>query len=551
VLTEMPYPSRARLQRLTRDVPLLTRWGVGIALGGFLVAALMVRLVEPTPSELLAQFLQRAGGSGAIEEYEQLLESLQNVDALAAADPTLPVSSLVEIAGWLHGFADHVTGLEDSMRLGEALDHVLLAVQRTTLSEPEKQMLVAYVTARLSSEESQATVAKEALLALTKQQPPPQLVHELMGYLHLTQDDLPNALAAFEREGRRADAVRARDMVWQVALMLEDKEVLQDLWDREPYREQLAPTDREVVGSLTGNLWLQWTGILHRQWQTASMYAVVVALFAALLWYVLLVRAGGRSRWRWLWPLLPVLAGVASIWPTLLLLNYQTYVLGMVETDQFPQDLYFNIMGTGLREEAAKLLLFMPFLPWLLKRRSAGLAVLTGGLVGLGFSLEENVDYISRGSDAWGRLLTANFLHIALTGMAGHALYVMFKTRFNAAMQFAMVFVMAVVMHGFYNWAPDAASRLEYGQDLDLISIILLAVLASQYYELLAETLEPYHAPISVVSIFVIGSGLLVAAGFISSALAFDSMQALSSFGTSALGLIPIAVFHVRKLGQW
>lgn len=548
---EMPIPQRARLHRLTRNVPLLVKWGVGLALGGFALAAILVKVIERSPDEQFAALLQREGGQGALEEYAELIDNLQNLERLAESGATSLPKGLRPLARWLHGFGDHASGVDEDLLRTSALEHALTAISRSEVTAEEKRMLGEYITGRLSTDDAAVQGGIDHLKALTEKRPTPPLAHELMGYLHLADNQLEAALASFMEEGSDPEAIHAREKAWSVALTLRDKTILKELWSQPEYRQQLSVRDRETAGSVMGNVWLQWTGILYRQWESASFYAVTVSLLAALLWYVLLVRAGKRTTLRWVWPALPVLAGVASIWPTLLLLNYQTHEMGLVETSEFPGDLYYNIVGTGLREEASKLLLFLPFLPWLLKRRSAGLAVLTGGFIGLGFSLEENVDYISRGSDAWGRLLTANFLHIALTGMAGHALYQVLRSRFHSAGPFAMVFVMAVVLHGFYNWAPEAASRFRFGQDLDLISLILLAVLANQFYELLAQTLEPYNGTISVVSVFIVGSGLLVGLGFISTALAFDSMEAVSAFGNSALGLIPIAIFHVRKIGTW
>lgn len=545
----MAILQRARLHRLTRDLPFLLKLAFGLALGGFAIACGVIALIERTPQEQLTQLLQREGGNAALDEYRELVENLQNLDRLAESGAESLPKGLRPLALWLHRFGDHASGVEDEVLRQGALEHAQLAISRSDVSKPEQVLLNDYMTGRLSQKPEEISTATARVQAAAEAALP--VANELMGYLHLADERLEEALASFLKEGETPAATHSQAKAWSVALTLRDKPVLRELWEKKEYREQLSVHDREEAGVVMGNIWLQWTGILHRQWEGASLPVVAVALLAALLWYVVLVRSGERTPWRWAWPVLPVLAGVVSIWPTLILLNYQTNELGMVETDVFPKDLYFNVMGTGMREEFSKLLLFALFLPWLLKQRSAGLAVVTGGFIGLGFSLEENVDYIARGSDAWGRLLTANFLHIALTGMTGHALYQMLRTRFHSAGQFAATFVMAVVLHGFYNWAPEASTRLEYGQDLDLISLILLAVLANHFYALLGETLKPHNGVVSVLSIFIVGSGLLVGLGFISTALATDAIEVVSAFGASAMGLIPIAIFHVRKLGTW
>ena len=72
------------------------------------------------------------------------------------------------------------------------------------------------------------------------------------------------------------------------------------------------------------------------------------------------------------------------------LIHWQEAATGLSENGEFLHDLVFYVTGVGLREETAKLALFALFIPWLLRHRTPGKALLTGAFVGLGFALEEN-----------------------------------------------------------------------------------------------------------------------------------------------------------------
>ncbi|MBL9115271.1 MAG: PrsW family intramembrane metalloprotease [Verrucomicrobiaceae bacterium] len=538
---------RTRLFRFSRDIPFLLKCAIGVSLLGLIAAWLIVKFEEPDLDTHLAR-------ARAIETEEARIveEQLENLKRLLAEGEE-QVSSPRVLLKRVHVLLE-TTDLETDDRRRIVVDEALNLVRKSGVSEPAGALISDYIVARLGVDESEVAAAAARIRAATevksadgKSRP---LSQQITGYLFLAGGDLESARRAFQEEGRHDDASLAREEAVSLALEMEDAELLRRLIQDSAYRQAIRVHDRHRVGVLVGDAWLQWTGILLDQWATASSYGIALGLLASTLWFVVLVRHGDRTRWRWVWPVLPVLAGVASIWCTLLLLDYQEQTLGMRESDVFPDDLIYEVIGVGAREEVAKLLGFCLFLPWLLRRRDAGLATLTGAFVGLGFSLEENIGYISAGADTWGRLLTASFLHVALTGMTGHALYTMIRTRFGSAGHFLATLVGAVVLHGLYNWAPSASSRLEYAQDLDLISLVLLAALAHQFYSLVALHFQRRDGMVSTVGIFVIGSGVLIASGFVLVALNTLLWAPVTQFGIVALGYVPIAVFHVRQFGQ-
>jgi protease PrsW len=485
------------------------------------------------------------GGDEAVSIFTQLrnLQMLEEARYEATHEPR-------DVLRRVHYILE-TAELEPDDRRSVVMEEAQRVLDEAKQPEPTRGLISDYITARLSLDEQAVAQATQRISELSRQRTvnglAPALSQEITAYLFLAGGDEDNALDALLLEGAHEDAITARQTALEMLALDGQTKRLATLITQEKWRASIKDQYRHEIGVITGDLWLQWTGILLDQWQGASVQGAILGLLSAALWYVVLVRYGERTRFRWAWPILPLLAGVASIWLTLMLLDYQERHLGMEEADTFPADLIYEVVGVGAREEVAKLLCFALFLPWLLKKRQAGLATLTGAFVGLGFSLEEN---IGAGADTWGRLLTASFLHLALTGLTGNALYEMLRSRFAQASSFLATLASAIVLHGLYNWAPGAAFRVEFGEDLDLVSLILLGALAHQFYSLLAQHLPARDGTISTTAIFILGSAFLVAFGFIMVALEMLLWQPVTLFGMVALGYVPIAVFHVRKLHE-
>jgi len=534
---------KTRLYHLTRDHAFLMKCCLGIACAGLVTAWAIVRSQPADLSAIMRRLPQLV--DDLPPEVQQSLQSFQ----LAKSLPHDPPSEPRALSRWIYKSGDLMADVPEQEALARFLKRCETGISDCKTDATTKTLLHSYLAARHASEEGPSDAALETLQTAAEKRPPPPLANELLGMALLTRDDPKQAVAALQEEGRLPEASFARETVIALALDYEDQGLLRQLLATPLYSETLRWEDRSRAGMLLDDLWLQWTGILADQWFNASLQGVGLSLLSASLWYVVLVRFGSGAGRRWLWPLIPVAAGVASIWPSLLLQNFQESSLKLMPATQFPQDLIYEVLGVGLREEFSKLLLFSLFLPWLLKKREPGLALLTGAFIGLGFSLEENVNYISMGHDVWGRVLTASFLHLALTGLAGHALYGMLRTRFHEAGAFVATFAMAGLLHGLYNWAPQGSVNIPFAQDLDLLSLLLLSGIAQQFYTLISASKQPNDGVVSTLSIFAIGSALLVASGLITVALQAGLWPLVTDFGNSALGLVPIAIFHARKLG--
>jgi RsiW-degrading membrane proteinase PrsW (M82 family) len=150
------------------------------------------------------------------------------------------------------------------------------------------------------------------------------------------------------------------------------------------------------------------------------------------------------------------------VFPTVLLIAVEEAKLRLVETGDPARDVLFFVFGVGLREEASKLLLFLPLLP-ILRRYGDKLDVLVcGAMVGLGFAAEENLNYLASANlhTGLGRFLTANFFHMAMTGTLASALDDFVSDREKHAAAFTRTSLFVVGVHGAYDFL---LSHEEYG----------------------------------------------------------------------------------------
>jgi protease PrsW len=136
--------------------------------------------------------------------------------------------------------------------------------------------------------------------------------------------------------------------------------------------------------------------------------------------------------------------------------------LRLVETGDPARDILFFIFGVGLREEASKILLFLPLLPILRKWGDKLDVLVCGAMVGLGFAAEENLNYLAHQNlhTGLGRFLTANFFHMALTGTLASAVDDFVTDREKNAAAFTRTSLFIVAIHGAYDFL---LSHEEYG----------------------------------------------------------------------------------------
>lgn len=183
-----------------------------------------------------------------------------------------------------------------------------------------------------------------------------------------------------------------------------------------------------------------------------------LSAIAALAWGFFCTRLGRVGDRPWFRLPLYVVAfvfGVASIGPTLFLISVEEASLHLVETGDLLRDLLFYVFGVGLREEASKLLLFALLLPVLRKWGDKLDVLACGAMVGLGFAAEENLGYLAGGNLGMGlaRFLSANFLHMAMTGLLASALDDFLRDGERHGADFFRKSLLVVGIHGVYDCA--------------------------------------------------------------------------------------------------
>jgi hypothetical protein len=185
-----------------------------------------------------------------------------------------------------------------------------------------------------------------------------------------------------------------------------------------------------------------------------------------------------------------------------------------------------------------------------LHHRSDVKVALTAGCVGLGFALDENLHYFMNYGPgvALGRLLTANVMHVVLTGLVGWHLYELVRSRLHHASEFLIVFCGAAVAHGVYDFSAGEAAG-EWG--MDVLGIVILAIGTRLYFRHLQGSDGPLQGmTISRTAVFCVGTALLVGALMVVAVWQQGSLTGMTSVLKNGLGLAVVALLYVREFRE-
>jgi len=445
--------------------------------------------------------------------------------------------------------AVEATTLPEYEKSGDLLTYAVrpLITQHTT-SHESKKLLEDYLTAYLGDNTAVSLQASQSLQQKAQQQTPPALANELYASLLLREKDDTGAMTAFMREGSQfKEAQQAREKACLLAIKLNDKATLQVVvqlgWPAE-----LSGHMEHRIGAQVRDLAMEWRGLLRDRLDTLRYHELALALLSALLWYFILVQHIPANHWRWLYPILPLLAGIASIWPTISLVIWQKNFMGITDDVPFPYDVWHLIIGVGLREETCKLVLAALFMPWLVWKRLPGIALMTGAFVGLGFALEENLDYFEKAGAGGGialvRFLTANFMHVAMTGLTTHALYDLLRSRFHRAQDFLITFFSVVVAHAVYDYDFDLLGM----QDLaSYIPMIILGFMAWRFWDQVEIEMPHSRQLISPSAVFLLGTALIISCSFLLTAYAPATHEALINSALSCVSVLTATIIYWRR----
>jgi RsiW-degrading membrane proteinase PrsW (M82 family) len=234
-----------------------------------------------------------------------------------------------------------------------------------------------------------------------------------------------------------------------------------------------------------------------------------------------------------------------SIYPTLLLITVEEKLFNLQFTGEPLADAIYFVFGVGLREELCKFLLFLPLLPLLRKRGSRLEALICGAMVGLGFAAEENINYFHRMdvSTALGRFLTANFLHMALTGLIGLAAYDSDRPRRHDSLDLNTTLFVAILIHGAYDFLLASPAVGEYS-----IFAMTVFVLLSQRFlrEVLSSNATPAEGSLRL---FIISITVLTGASYVYASTLVGPWSAFELIAVGVVGQAILIYMFVMELG--
>ena len=385
--------------------------------------------------------------------------------------------------------------------------------------------------------------ARAAITAAADADPPTPWTNHVLGMERLGQDELVQAAQSFEREGLRADGP-VEDLRRALVLLEAAGKT-----DEVATRVANVRWGRAVTAGLRADLafrqhrWRDWlTWLWPASYLRGAPASWLLAALSAALWGWFCWRLGGDPR------LLAAafLLGVLSIYPTDVLIHLEDLIPALRETGTLLGDAIYFVFGVGLREEATKLLCFLPLLLALRRGTARGEGLVLGAMVGLGFAAVENVGYFDGGSLAatLTRFLTANFLHISLTAIAAEALTEAVRVPGDRSIAHALnTFGLVVVLHGAYDLL---LSNPVLGEASFLAMTTF--VVSSQLF-LRAAPVGRARGGIPLLRVVILALAILSGASFVYGSIVAGPATAAASLGEGLLGVVVILVMFHRELG--
>jgi len=417
------------------------------------------------------------------EEYSPFIEDFQN-------GPDIETTEVKLFKTWDEVFTSDPA--YDTVNLIQDLSFALIFFQqsrlhsweaflRRHLSEQDATLVLLYLQARSGLNKS----ALQELKLKADQEPPILHANLLMGLHASTQSNTQAAFEYYAKEAQNDSSDWARELAVRNRLATEDYTTLEELAQNPRFDRAISPGIRSYLAANQRDWAACMKWILLSQIESPQWASFGLATIAMLVWAIILTKLC-RQKDLNLGTLLlcafGLVLGMLSTTLTLFWIYLEEAYLPIQEGETIIQGLAYFIATVGLREEICKLLLFLPTLPFLLKRGRELEWLLTASFVGLGFAYEENFSYLdqSMGTAVAARLLTANFLHITTTGLSGLYLCRALDRGRNGWNNFLAAFGLIIIVHGAY----DALLTYPiFGDDFSFLAMIVFILLSRYYFQ--------------------------------------------------------------------
>ena len=168
--------------------------------------------------------------------------------------------------------------------------------------------------------------------------------------------------------------------------------------------------------------------------------------------------------------------------------------------------------------------------------------------VGLGFALEENLQYYHQHGSAvaFGRFLTANFFHLAATGLIGLSFCEALMQPIKKGWVFPVTAAMVILIHGLY----DSFMAIAVLQPLSMVSMISFLLISQFYFRKLGTHRDSATDQLSIGATLVCGMAMLTGLIFVCATIEMGFSMALGNLALTGFSLMMIAYMFHWQLGE-
>jgi RsiW-degrading membrane proteinase PrsW (M82 family) len=399
--------------------------------------------------------------------------------------------------------------------------------------------------------------ANSNLLLLAHQMSPAPFANRLVAEFYISDGMWKEALYYVDREIAHHPSGKLSDLRLQLLIALGDtKRIEEEMAARSEEetgeKNTVAEPAQRLQAAIKSGKWQEvFPALIAYEAASIEKGNLLLALTAGLVWYAICAQAIQPRRllsMRMLLPPFAVLAGALSTLPTLVASVWQEDAHGLRYGHTIVGDLIYFIGGVGVREEIFKLAFFLPFVPILLVRKSKLEMLVLPGFVGLGFAIWENMGYFAVGGPiaAFGRLLTANFFHIASTALIGFAFCEFVRSPIRKLLPFVATTLVVMLVHGIY----DAFIGIPELQVLGIVSIVSFLLLSLFFFRRLKSFRDGMTDQISMAATLILGMAALTGCIFVFAAERMGIVLAAASLALSAFALVMISYLVYWQLGE-
>jgi protease PrsW len=390
------------------------------------------------------------------------------------------------------------------------------------------------------------------LIILAHQSPPEAGANTAMAELYARQGDTAKAREYYQRELEIYPSAAVRAKLLALVASTGEIEPIAKLASDPLYSSMIPPSLRMQLALSAGD----WMGAAKRflQSQAATLrpQPLIMALAAALAWLIIALHAGQPHDWfsfRMLAPLVATLLGVAGGVVAQFLSVAQKDLWGLTATGGFLGDLGVYAGVNAPRDMLIQLLLMLPFIPILVRRRSALDTLVVTGCVGLGFAFPGTLELCEQlaPADSLGRLLTANFFHFAAAALVGQAVCRCLR-RERGSITAALTTIPSVVLTlGVY----DAFTRIPGAHVLVVLASIAFLILCRVFFLELRKWRDSFTDQCFLGATLAIGLGALIATVLVaaSSEHGFEAAAGALVRNLPTLLMVSVVFFSQFKRG--